>query len=399
MTTATDLITGALINLNAYAPGQPLGSNILQNALGVLNDLLDSLSTDKAFIYTQTENIVSWTPGQYKYTVGNGTGGTFSGYPVSGQPTLVGVVGASNITISNSYNGSGLTPQVGPGVSDLLNAIPTGATMTAYTAGTTTSITFTGAPSGTTGTLNSAWTGVTGYYLVTLSDGETIPALFTHSSTAVTFQNAITGTPLATGSTVNTTTVTLSANCTATWSTPDTITYTSPGNFSFPRPLRIHSCYTRITTGVTGLDYWIDVQNSMERYNEIGFKGVAGPWPVMLAYQPTYPLGTIWVYPNPSTAGEVHLFTDYILSEFTSATQTVSLPQGYNRALKKLLALELAPQYGKTPSPLLITQAKEAKELLMDLNSSPVTVLRYDSGLIYGRHADAGWILDGGFNR
>ena len=109
------------------------------------------------------------------------------------------------------------------------------------------------------------------------------------------------------------------------------------------------------------------------------------------------PLRTLWIYPNPSIAGEVHLFTDYIIQEFSSLTQTVNLPQGYARALKKLLALELAPTFGKTPSPQLVTQAKEAKEMLQDLNTSPVTALRYDSDLVYSRHTDASFIMDGGF--
>jgi hypothetical protein len=103
------------------------------------------------------------------------------------------------------------------------------------------------------------------------------------------------------------------------------------------------------------------------------------------------------VYPNPSIAGEVHLFTDYILQQFTTFTQNVNLPQGYSRALKKLLGLELAPIFGKTPSPQLINQAKEARAMLEDLNTSPVTTLRYDSDLVYSRHTDAGWIMNGGF--
>jgi hypothetical protein len=86
-----------------------------------------------------------------------------------------------------------------------------------------------------------------------------------------------------------------------------------------------------------------------------------------------------------------------ILSEFTNLTQAINLPQGYSRALKKLLALELCPIFGKTPSPQLVLQAKEAKTLLKDQNQSPVITLRYDSDLIYSRHTDASFIVDGGF--
>jgi hypothetical protein len=135
----------------------------------------------------------------------------------------------------------------------------------------------------------------------------------------------------------------------------------------------------------------------MERYNELLFKGILGPWPVIGAYQPTFPLGTLWVYPNPGAAGELHLFTDLILSQFATLTTNYNLPQGYNRALKKLLALELCPSWGKEPSRELLKQASEAKTLIKGLNSEPVTTLKYDTEITRAINTDASWILTGGF--
>jgi hypothetical protein len=194
------------------------------------------------------------------------------------------------------------------------------------------------------------------------------------------------------------TTVTMSANALTTVASPEVFTFTTPGNINIPRPLRINNSYTRITGSGTnlGLDYWFDFI-SMDRYNELGYKGVPGPWPIVAAYQPTFPLGTLWIYPNPSQAGEVHLFTDLILSEFSTMNQNVNLPQGYTRSLKKLLALELAPSWGKTPSPQLLNQAKEARAFLHALNAEPVVTLRYDSDIVRDQQKDAGWIMFGGF--
>ena len=313
--TASDIITGGLINITAYAIGQPLTNQVASTCMQVLNDLLDSLSTDQAFIYTQTENILAWTPGQFEYTVGNPVSPTtFTGMLTSGSPIITGAtVPAGVILLSDMTDNQALLP-----------------------AGTT----------------------------------------------------VLSTTP---------TTVTLSANALNNSTGLDVFTYTTPGNFKIPRPLRLRSSYTRVTTSAAaGLDYWFDIV-SLDRYNEIGLKSVPGPWPYLCAYQPTFPLATLWVYPNPSIAGEVHLFTDLILSEFPSLTTQVNLPQGYNRALKKLLGLELCPLFGKTPSPQLILQAKEAKDLLKAQNVSPVVTLRYDSDLVRSRHTDAGWIIQGGF--
>ena len=69
--TANDLITGALKRINAYAPGEVLANDDAQDALDTLNELLDSWSTDQASVYADAENILTFVPGQYQYTVGN----------------------------------------------------------------------------------------------------------------------------------------------------------------------------------------------------------------------------------------------------------------------------------------------------------------------------------------
>jgi hypothetical protein len=383
--TASDIILGALLNINAYAIGQTLNPQIASTCMQVLNDLLDSLSIDQAFIYTQNENIVQWTPGQYQYTIGNPTAPVpFVGYLTLNSPVITGASIPSDLIVDAN-------------LTDQLAGIPAGATVTAIGAvPAPISITFTTAPTGSAGTLTVAWAGATGLYLASFSDGEFRSATFTNGSTAVTWTPALTGAP-STAASVNLNTVTMSANATQTTTTGDQITYTTPGDFQFQRPARIRKSFTRVTTSAaSGLDYWFEMI-SFERYNEIGLKTVPGPWPYLAAYQPTFPLGTLWVYPSPSIAGQVFLYTDLILSQFTSLTQLVNLPQGYNRALKKLLALELCPTFGKTPSPQLILQAKEAKNLLKDQNSSPVTTLRYDADLVYAKNQDAGWIVSGGF--
>lgn len=326
---ALDLITGALRNINVYAAGQPLDNTDAGDALQVLNDLLDSLSNDKFFVYTANESIVAWTPGQFQYTIGNPVAGTFSGYTTSGSPIITGVTNVASLNITFGINAAGAT--VGGTLTDTLNAFPQGSTIVSVNAGAQT--------------------------------------------------------------------VTMSANATQTLTNPniDLITYTAPGNFAIPRPLRFRPGYTRITaSGNTGLDYWWDVCN-LDDYNEIGYKGVPGPWPYLVCYQNTFPYGTLWVYPNPQQAGQVFFWTDVILSDITNLNQAFSLPQGYARAIKKLLAIELAPEYGKTPSVELMRQANEARNFIKAMNQVPVKKLRYDSAIMAGNGKDASFIMHGGF--
>jgi hypothetical protein len=315
VTTANEILVDALVDINALAPGQVLPATNAAISLRKLNDLIDSLSTDEDFVYTTVENIFTWVPGKFKYSVGNPIGGTFSGTLVLGSNVI------SNVTIP-----TGLI--VGGTVTDVQTALPPGTTITA----------------------------------------------------------------------IGTNTVTLSANSLQNVTTPEIFTYTTPGDITIPRPLRISSGYSRINNaGSNNLDYWFECTMSMERYNEFGLKFNPGPWPLVLAWQPTFPLGTFWVYPNPSMAAEVHLFTDLIFSEFANLTTNVNFPQGYVRALKKLAALELCPSWGKSPSRQLERQATEARAFIKRLNASPVVTLRYDSEIVRSQENDAGWIVHGGF--
>lgn len=191
-------------------------------------------------------------------------------------------------------------------------------------------------------------------------------------------------------------TVTMSANATLTPGVPLQIAYTIPGDFKTERPLRITQAFTRITTQGSGLDYPIEIIDKGQ-YSRIGFKAISAPWPIALWYNPTVPLGELFFYQNPSGGGAVHLYTDTILSNLPDLTSQVVMPQGYNRFLKRKLARELAPEFGAIWTQQMEILAKEAEDYVKSLNSVPVEVSRFDSELLQGNRADAGWIMYGGF--
>jgi hypothetical protein len=194
-----------------------------------------------------------------------------------------------------------------------------------------------------------------------------------------------------------TNTVTMSQNATVGFG-PQQIAYTIPGDFKMERPLRLKQkgSFTRITTQASGLDYPITSIDEAQ-YNQIGYKGIAGPWPIVMWYNATYPLGTLKFYQNPSQAGELHLFTENILQIFADLTEEVMMPQGYSRAIKRNLARELAPEYGAIWTPMMEKLAKESFDAIKALNMTPVPVADYDVQLLRPNATDAGWILHGGF--
>jgi hypothetical protein len=192
-------------------------------------------------------------------------------------------------------------------------------------------------------------------------------------------------------------TVTMSANATSSPGAQQ-ISYTIPGDFKAPRPLRITQAFTRITTQNTGLDYPIEIIDK-NKYAGIGYKALSSPWPIALWYNRTFPLGTLTFYQSPSDSGELHLYCDEILSQLADLTTQVNLPQGYSRYLKRKLAREVAPEYGKEWTQHMEMLAKEAEDYVKSLNMVPVEVSNYDPELCIGPTSDAGWIMHGGFNR
>lgn len=174
------------------------------------------------------------------------------------------------------------------------------------------------------------------------------------------------------------------------------ISYTIPGDFKMSRPLRITNAFTRIYTQGSGLDYPITIVDQ-KRYVDIGFKAIQAPWPIVLWYNPTYPLGTLYFYQNPSGVAELHLYSDLILTNFADLTQAVVMPQGYSRYLKRKLARELAPEFGSIWTPQQEKLTKEAEDYVRSLNAVPTPVANYDAELIQHPRTDAGWILYGGF--
>lgn len=110
MTQAQDIVTRSLRSIGAYAPGDPLDSEDLNDAFDTLNDLLETWSNSTMMVPYVTEIIHTLTSNTYQYTIGpNGTiGGTFTG-SISGTTLTVSAISAGNISLGQYLSGSGVT--------------------------------------------------------------------------------------------------------------------------------------------------------------------------------------------------------------------------------------------------------------------------------------------------
>lgn len=119
------------------------------------------------------------------------------------------------------------------------------------------------------------------------------------------------------------------------------LTATGTGAMVTDVPLRIlDSAFVR----VAGVDTKVQVISRFD-YNLIGSKTTAG-LPSQLFYDPQVPNGQIYLYPVPTSAGQVvHFISQRHVQDFSLSTNNADVPQEWYQLLKWNLADEIALEY------------------------------------------------------
>jgi len=164
---------------------------------------------------------------------------------------------------------------------------------------------------------------------------------------------------------------------------------TGAADFNTARPLKIENAFLRTVNGSTNYDIPLEIIND-DQWANIGVKNVSSAIPLKLYVKYTYPNATLQFWPLPSGSKTLVLFSWKPLSSFTSLTTTVSLPPGYVRALRYALAIEIAPEYGRSLDPVVIAMAEESKAAIKRMNNKPL-YLSTDDALSGGR-AGFNWL-------
>lgn len=150
------------------------------------------------------------------------------------------------------------------------------------------------------------------------------------------------------------------------------------GALNTTRPVRIASAYERIGT----TDYPVRIASAAAWY-ELAAKSTTSDVAEWLYYESSYPLGTLYLWPKPTT-GVLHLVTWVPLTSYAAAND-VALPPGYQDAITYNLAVRMAPEYGRPVTPELAAIARDALSRLERVNfRTPVM----STGLEGGRKAD-----------
>ena len=397
MTQPIEIISRALKDIGALEAGEVPTPDAAQDALEMLNDLIDQWSNEGMMVYNVTEIVFPLISGQTHYTIGpDPSTANYIGASITGS--IVGKI----LTVTNATTGAVALGQTlsGIGINGVATRIVeflTGAGGNVNEAGTyrlnisstTPAPAFTASISGTTLNVTAIATGYLGVGAVIsgtgVTSGTTITAVLSASGGVGTYTVS---NSLSLGSRAMTATV-----------TPIPIT------LYYQKPLGIDSAFVRINTTSNGqpilnggLDYQVSIL-ALENYNQIGLKTLNGPWPKALYYNPGAESGNLTVWPNPAQ-GEMHLFTSTIYSTYDDLYENIAFPQGYAMCLRWNLAERLMPMYGKvnpTQIDMINSYAAQAKATLKRTNMKPVMTASYPDSMLSSRAKDAGWILNGGF--
>lgn len=122
-----------------------------------------------------------------------------------------------------------------------------------------------------------------------------------------------------------------------------------------------------------------------QAYESIKQKTLATVIPTSWYYQATQPLGTMVLWPVPTTsAHKLVLYLPTILRQFADLSTPYTLAPGYVRALRYNLAVELAPEFGRPLDPLILRTASDALAAVKRVNV-PMIDLTMDPGITRGR--------------
>ena len=125
--------------------------------------------------------------------------------------------------------------------------------------------------------------------------------------------------------------------------------------------------YTLIQSPGT-LDIPLEKLTSMQ-YSAVALKNMQSTYPTKFYDNGAYPLRTVSVWPVPMNTNPVTVWSWEPLTDPENLDTPLNFPKGYERALRFSLAVELAPEFGKSVASEVTSIADASKATMRRLNS------------------------------
>lgn len=151
------------------------------------------------------------------------------------------------------------------------------------------------------------------------------------------------------------------------------------GDFDYPRPANVERISVLYPgTGTTPVELPLDIATDLEDWQNITVKDTPSVFPLICYINYSFPLMELNFWPIPNGNASVILYTwDLLPNNLANLTDIIELPQGYSEAVILNLAVKLAQMFDRQPSPQLLSDARQAKHAINDINAGTPT-LHYD---------------------
>jgi hypothetical protein len=172
------------------------------------------------------------------------------------------------------------------------------------------------------------------------------------------------------------------------------------GDFIAPRPIEIVGANIVLTNQFPELHFPMHVYDDVEWLKITIPELQGGIWPRTLYNDRAYPDSKLYLYPYPTVANDLELYTFSELQDtFALVTDAANCPPGYARAMKYNLALELAAAYPKESNllPGAIELAAQALAMIESRNAPIPKLVNDAASLGHGARGESRWWLTGGF--
>lgn len=133
------------------------------------------------------------------------------------------------------------------------------------------------------------------------------------------------------------------------------------------RPVKIEAA----SASISGVDSAIDIVDAA------GWEAIPIPEKAMrsifirkLYCDYLFPSSSVYIWPTPRLFGTMELWIYATMPAFTTLSETITLPAGYEAGLRFNLAVALAPEYGRPLDQAVIAQAQNFKASLVQLNTA-----------------------------
>jgi len=124
----------------------------------------------------------------------------------------------------------------------------------------------------------------------------------------------------------------------------------------------------------------INADRDVEWYQALPTPEIESAVPTDLYYAPTWPNGSIYLWPVPSTAHTLEILTRIVLSQ-PALTDTFTMPPGYQDAVTLSLAESMLGAFPVSAPPTLKDDAREARARVWRKNDRPRRISTIDVGM------------------